>query len=505
LLSKKHLFPLLAFAIPLLIRVIPEVLMGPYPVGFDTTGYYVPTTLLWLRGGVDLSSFIATAPLLYSFIAGVAAVGAPIFLVLKVASPLLLGFLGLAIYSYARLGLTWSSLKSLVPALVGTLYFMALRISWDALRVELALIFVFVTLTAMANIESKRESWKSYTVISLGLIAVVLANQVVAILMLSIVAFTLTYSIIRRHFTNAGKLVAFSLPSVVVFFACFFLSPAISEYRLIFGFPSTNDGWLALFGYPSYPAMLASEAGFFLYCFLPLLPLILLSLRHFKSFQMRSWLVLIFLASFIPMVSPSVMRLIMLLTYPFAFYVADGLSRLRTVKWRKFKTSLLRLGTVYLVVSTAILSAGFILMPPEAPFPYFRSANDVGLNNFIYHIPSSMLQNTVSITHCKDVTNAINWYKGNASENAVLLTHRVFFGWALSAMNQSQIVLYEFDKPENAATAIAQVGQNHIYLIWWINGHGWDGQPTVNSAFRQIYQSGEIAIYSYTISNVTQS
>ena len=57
---------------------------------------------------------------------------------LKVLPSVLLGFLGLAMYGYARRGLGWSPKKSIVPALVGTLYFVALRVSWDAFREELA-------------------------------------------------------------------------------------------------------------------------------------------------------------------------------------------------------------------------------------------------------------------------------------------------------------------------------------------------------------------------------
>ena len=62
LMANKYAFPFFAFTIPLLLRVIPEVLMGPYVVGFDTMGHYVPTTLLWLRGDVSFLSFIGTAP-----------------------------------------------------------------------------------------------------------------------------------------------------------------------------------------------------------------------------------------------------------------------------------------------------------------------------------------------------------------------------------------------------------------------------------------------------------
>jgi hypothetical protein len=88
------------------------------------------------------------------------------------------------------------------------------------------------------------------------------------------------------------------------------------------------------------------------------------------------------------------------------------------------------------------------------------------------------------------------------TSNSVLLTHRVFYGWALSTLNPDQVLLYEFGNPQDAAKTAAQQGYNQIYLIWWINGKGWDGQPTVPSGFHEIYQIREIAIYLYApISN----
>ena len=58
---RKHssiVFPLLAFTIPLVVRAIPELLMGRFLVGFDTIGYYVPNTLVYLGSGVDFWSLI---------------------------------------------------------------------------------------------------------------------------------------------------------------------------------------------------------------------------------------------------------------------------------------------------------------------------------------------------------------------------------------------------------------------------------------------------------------
>src|SRR2546425_1866079 len=39
-------FALAAFLIPVFIRSIPEILVGPYPIGWDTIAFYVPNTRL---------------------------------------------------------------------------------------------------------------------------------------------------------------------------------------------------------------------------------------------------------------------------------------------------------------------------------------------------------------------------------------------------------------------------------------------------------------------------
>ncbi len=491
--SKKLLFPLLAFVIPMLVRFVPEIIMGPYVVGFDTLAHYVPTTLLWQQGQVNLWSFIGTAPLLYTITVGLTAITGSVMVVLKVLPSVLLGFLGLSIYVFARRGLSWSTKKSLVPALVGTLYFVALRISWDALREEIALIFFFVVLTAIAAMSTKKFSWKNYLLFALALAAVVLANQVVAVLVLGVVLFTVIYKLFHEGRLNAARLVAFSLPAVALFLAVFYLSPSIPEYRLIFGFPSTPDGWLALFGYSSYLDMLGSTAVFILFCFLPLLPLALLSVRSFKNFQMRIWILLILLAALVPMVSPSNLRLVMLLSYPLVFFAIEGASTLQSVRWKRFKKPLLGVGMAYLVAVTAVFSLGFMVLPSSSPFPYFVAGE---FNSHIYQIPSSMLQNTVSIEDCPDAANVVQWVKNHMDADSVLLTHRAFYGWALPEINSSQIVLYEYDNPADAAGSLTG-NYSHVYLVWWIDGEGWYGLPSVPSVFQQVYQSGNMAVYTY--------
>ena len=62
--NRSLIFGILAFAIPFAVRAIPEILMGQFPVGFDSIAYYTPNTLIWLKQGVDFWPFFSSAPLI---------------------------------------------------------------------------------------------------------------------------------------------------------------------------------------------------------------------------------------------------------------------------------------------------------------------------------------------------------------------------------------------------------------------------------------------------------
>lgn len=488
-LAKKHVFPFLAFIVPLLLRAVPEILMGSYLVGFDTLGFYVPNVVLWLHGGISLWGFLETAPLFYTILISIVAAGGPLVVVLKIIPLLLLGFLGLSIYVFARKGLGWLPKKSIIPALVGTLYFVALRVSWDMLRNELSLIFFFVALTFLNA--GRPITWKRYALLSFAMIAVVLSDQVGAVIMLGVIIFTIVPKLFRREYFQVINLIVVSLPAALFFVI---LSLSVVTQSGFLGYSSNIVSPLATWtGFASYQSMLISSAGFFLYCFLPILPLALIGLRRLKNFQLRFWLLVCLILVLLP-ISVSPYRWLLMLTYPFAFYATDALSGLESIKWKRFSFTVHRIAVLYLVLSTAVLSLGFMFMTPESPFIYFNSNY---VNNYISQIPSSMLQNTISITDCKDTANALQWFKTNVNSSALLLTHTVFYGWALLTVNNTQSINYEFGDPVKEATVVAQEGHTQIYLIWWINGQGWYGQPTVPPSFHEVYQSGKIAIYNY--------
>ena len=284
---------------------------------------------------------------------------------------------------------------------------MALRASWDQLREELGLVFFFVVLMLlMLLINRKDSSWKRYVVLSLAMMAVVLSHQLVSVLMFGVIIVTVVYNLFRKDFKWSINLVVVSLPAALYFVIVYLSGVAQSG---VLGYSTNVVSPLATWtGFASYQSMLISEGGFFLYCFLPLLPLVVVGLWRFGNLQLRSWLLLSLILLFIPLSSVSPYRWVLLLTYPLAFYATDALSRLKSIKWKRFKFTVRRIAILYLVLSTAILSFGFIFMTSENPFFYF---NPQQFNNYVYQIPTSMLQNTISITDCQAQSTLCNGSK----------------------------------------------------------------------------------------------
>lgn len=475
------MFPLLAFLAPLAVRVVPEILMGPYIVGFDPVGYYIPYVLTWLRDGVDWF-FIAEAPLFYVILMQLASLGAPLTLSLKIIPPILHGFLALAIYFYASKALAWSYRKSLFVALLATLYFVALRISWDLLRNEFGLTLLFIT---MIKLQKDDGRWKHYVLLSLAMAFVVLVHPLVAVIMFVVIATTIIRMLHENRYSDIKRLIMTSVPALLLFLLIVYANYVISEGRFsaLSHFPAKkSEGPLALFGFDSYQDMVVDTLGFLFFCYLPLLLPAVMGAGQVKNLQINSWFIWSLIAIISPIISPDAFirggyRWTLMLTYPLAFYAIGGVARF------KFGVRQLIIALVLIV-----LTFGFVLMPYERSFPYYSL--------FPYYVPSSMLQNTVPLRDCQDTINVLQYFKSNMHVDARLLTHTSFYGWALLVLEKDQIIHYGFQDPEKAAQKAIH-GNNQVYLIWWTDGNGWYGQPSVPDSFKEVYKSGEIAIYAY--------
>jgi hypothetical protein len=200
---------------------------------------------------------------------------------------------------------------------------------------------------------------------------------------------------------------------------------------------------------------------------------------------MKAWILWILIALSSSLISPNAFfagfpyRWTLLLTYPLAFWATEAIAHFRFNVYR-----------IAAGLMLATLTWGFMVLPNRTPFPYFSF--------YPYYVPTSMLQNTVPSSDFKDTVNAIQWLKSNIHDGGRLLVHDVFCGWSLLTLNRSQVIPIGYESPEKMARETVQNSSvRELYLIWWTSGNGWHGQPSVSSAFVEVYESGRIAVYRY--------
>jgi hypothetical protein len=73
----ERMLGLIAFLAPLGIRALPEIILDPYPVGWDTMRYTFPTCWSGPQGKMGCAGILGTAPLLYT-------ISVPVYLVTRV-------------------------------------------------------------------------------------------------------------------------------------------------------------------------------------------------------------------------------------------------------------------------------------------------------------------------------------------------------------------------------------------------------------------------------------
>jgi hypothetical protein len=419
---------------------------------------------------------------------GVTSAGASIVLFLKAFAPILLGLLSLSIYYYATKALTWSPKKSLLVALLSTLYFVTLRTSWDMFRIELGLIFLFI---ALIYLQKSRQTPKTSLFLLLTFTLIAFTHQLVTIIMFVVVIATLLSLTMKNRKTDALKIALCLLPAVCMFLGILYVNYFIYTAPLAGYSGNFSAGFESLASY-SHLNLVLDTLGFLALCYLPLVPLLIFGARFKSNLQLKAWIIWALIPPILAMLLPGNFflggvlpyRWTLLLIFPLAFYAAEGFSRL---KWRWYHIGYkLAVGLML-----AFLSLSFIVLPNSEAVSYY--------GNYPTYIPKSMLQNTLQLSDCQDAVNALQWAKNNLPPTGYLLAHQAFYGWATLQIDINQLVPYYFGDPADAANQTQQAHPaSPLYVIWWTNGTGWYGQPTLPSSFQILYQSGNIAIYQYT-------
>lgn len=506
-LSDRRAF-IFSFILGFVIRLVPEILSYPHPIGFDTIFYAarIKSGLIWPHWTWVFSSWLLYAILIPLY--KVAQIDP--FLLLKLTAPTLYGLNMCGIYYFARKALNWNTKKSLIAASFFAFQLASLRISWDLYRnfLGLAVLLFILPSIPMQNNKSKKE----YIGFAMLSTLVVFSHELV-----SVVMFAVFFGLVANHIRERKKsalLKSFSsiLPALAIFLISLFLSAsnALAPFNLgrnIFVNlepPPTGLFFLVNYlnysgsvQYPTYLDLVSNVLTFFVALYLLCLPLVLVG--FFRDRFLDGWTILLLLGSFNGLIMPLFAlnfwhRWMFMLVYPFTFYAANGVEKvlesqstlvrpsIRWIRWIKVsrRTTLgILLLTVILGSFSTILHYGTISIP----------GTDLSV--------PSMYVNTVPLEDMKGTMDAINWLNTHLKNRSAVLVYLAFRWWVALGLNNSNPIIFYFTRNiEPALNTALQEDLDSIYFIWWNEDIGWYDLIIPNS-FTAIFSSSRISVYQH--------
>src|SRR5438309_2637702 len=471
---RKYKFALAAFLLPFTVRAIPEVIAGPYPIGWDTIAFYVPNTLDMAAGKMSVLGIMGSAPLMYAFVVPTYLLTkiSPILL-FKIMGPLLFGGLCLSVFRFCEKKLGLSVRSAFLSVLFLSLYFVSLRVAWDAYQAELGLTLFILGLTVAGEPGSVGRS--TTTKLAFFLFAV-LANQLVGVLVVgTVILETLSSRRVGSLRHNLSRLAPIALFGAVVYATLH---------------PSTGPG-VSVLGGSFAPLNIAYNTAFLVYAFGPILPLVLIGGFLGARSLYSAWIVVCASGVLISTLPGQVFqdigyRWVLLLSIPILIAAAQGYQKLSaraagldSKQW----LHVLQLG----VPLALVISAGMYSTIEVASVPYFSL--------FLGNVPSSLLQSSVPLSDSAYVVQAMQWLETSMPSSSVLITHEAFYGWARAYLSSDKTTINSLLNSPSSQLDMT-TGYRHVFTVWWVPGSGWFS-PTFPNGASLATTFGDIAVYEY--------
>ncbi len=469
------------------VRLTPEILSQPWPIGYDTVGYArkISENYVWS----NITNFMEISPLFYVIATPLAMFG-DVFTILKIVAPALYGLLAAAVFTFAFYALGWKWDKALVCSLIFTLQLSALRLSWDLFRNELALIFMLPTLALLAKFNGTKTQLALFAIFSAF---ASFSHEMVAALLLIIVPAILGFKVSSRKLSlkDTGMLIVAFLPSIAyAIFLAFWGLYAPTNGSVNYEVPILFDYiGLGPYQYVNYVELINEHARFFFILFFPTLLLVILGIKRTQNLGLRLLTFVLIGLSFLPVISPYwspafSLRWMLMLAIPFSFYASEGLFKLHEVT-RKYNI------VAFLVALLIIPSLTFMVLPPHlSPLSCLQTEKTR------QYLPSSLLSNTVSLEDTPDLLESLAFLNSVMNSHSLLVTHESFYEWARLQLQPEFNIVNSFKVNPTSLVETFSQSANEIYVLSWIDSiNSWHGLTPPNDNFECVFSSGSLGVY----------
>jgi hypothetical protein len=204
--SKKYPY-LIVFSVAIVLRLVPEILAFPYPVGYDVINYYLPVIKNFEQYWPTISNQF---PFYVSLLYGISEVfRAEPQLVISSSIVLVFGLFSIAIFSIGRNLLRLDNLQSIFLSIFVIFQLGVLRTSWDLHKDMFALSLTFFSLLFISKIPK----------LSKNLIAVTATLNIVTVLADRMIGLLLSVTLIGSFILTRDRGLAMIAVIVIVIYA----------------------------------------------------------------------------------------------------------------------------------------------------------------------------------------------------------------------------------------------------------------------------------------------
>jgi hypothetical protein len=439
--TAKHAI-VLVFAVSILLRMIPELVAYPYPIGYDVVNYYIPVVANF---DAHWPTVISQFPL-YVLILHFAnlATGLSAHATVTATATVIFGIFGVSLFYAARSLLNLGIRQSVFLAFFAVFQMAVLRTAWDLHRDVFALTAM---LLVFSFIEKRDARWK-IVAIALALAALVVAGDRMmgALFCISLVVWAaisrrkiVTISAVFSTCLFSIMLVASYTPSAIASAAgveMFAEKPSASynPQNLLILFAIVN-GLLAV---PATIGFLHAKSGLVLK-----IPLIISLAGSF------SWL------AFPTLIQLVADRWIVIAGIFLSIFAGYGI--LHLVRNLKPCHAVAAAGSTLVVF--AAIGLAYATMPYGNPFMFYGLAR-TNIENFV---PVTMQFNSLDIHDSGKMLSVIAWINENTEQDAVIVGEKHWRGFMEVYLQDHRT--YRFAEDPQALARVLGAQGMHTYLL----------------------------------------
>jgi hypothetical protein len=401
---------LIVFSVAVILRLVPEILAFPYPIGYDVINYYFPILKNFDDHWTSVSNQFPLYIVLLHAITSIFHIDPRI--VITASAVLIFGSFSLVIHSIARNIFHLSNYQSIFLSLFVIFQVSVLRTSWDLHKDMLALTIALYCLSYLGTISnvSKRIM---LSILPLSIISV-LSDRMIGFLLTSVY---ILYSLVKRE-----RMIAILATVTSIIFAIgLFNSIDIMTNNIMLG-STASDALQQSYNSLNLGILFLVMCGI-------LLPTGVIGYMKSKNVILKIPLIISLIGSFTWIIYPNSSALLpdrWIIIFSIFLSIFSGYGFVTLIESKHITISHKKLNN-YLVILIPFLFLGSVF----ATSPNGSYLNFYGLfHQYVhYYDPMTMQYNSISIPESESLVSLIEWINNNTPAGSIIVGSKHLRGW----------------------------------------------------------------------------